>query len=347
MKKFDNRSGDAPKKPRGDKKESGKRSSYAKKKDSTDKIPEEKTEYKGRGRNQKPIFGKVEDKDRKKKPFKKPFSPLKGGKNKTDEQQPVYNLKTIQKTAQTDADEIRLNKFIANAGICSRRDADKLIENGEISVNGKVVNEMGYKVLRKDRVVYKGKSIRPEKPVYILLNKPKDFITTTDDPFERKTVMHLVDNACEERLFPVGRLDRNTTGLLLFTNDGELSAKLTHPSYEIKKIYQVTLDKPIAKNDVDAILEGVTLEDGITEVDDLQVLSKDRTILGIEIHSGKNRIVRRIFAHFGYEVIALDRVTFAGLSKKDIPRGKYRFLEEKEVINLKFMNKRKNKKRPK
>ncbi|AEL25030.1 pseudouridine synthase [Cyclobacterium marinum] len=347
MKKFNNRSGDAPKKPRGDKKESGKRSSYAKKKDSTDKIPEEKTEYKGRGRNQKPIFGKVEDKERKKKPFKKPFSPLKGGKNKTDEQQPVYNLKTIQKTTQTDADEIRLNKFIANAGICSRRDADKLIENGEISVNGKVVNEMGYKVLRKDRVVYKGKSIRPEKPVYILLNKPKDFITTTDDPFERKTVMHLVDNACEERLFPVGRLDRNTTGLLLFTNDGELSAKLTHPSYEIKKIYQVTLDKAIAKNDVDAILEGVTLEDGITEVDDLQVLSKDRTILGIEIHSGKNRIVRRIFAHFGYEVIALDRVTFAGLSKKDIPRGKYRFLEEKEVINLKFMNKRKNKKRPK
>jgi 23S rRNA pseudouridine2605 synthase len=347
MKKLNNKTGDSSKKSWGGKKEPGKRTSYSKKKDSTDKTPEEKSEYKGRGRNQKPIFGKAEDKERKKKPFKKPFSPLKVGKNKTDEQQPVYNLKTIQKTSQTDSDEIRLNKFIANAGICSRRDADKLIEKGEISVNGNVVKEMGYKVLRKDRVEYKGKSIRPEKPVYLLLNKPKDFITTTDDPFERKTVMHLVENACEERLFPVGRLDRNTTGLLLFTNDGELSAKLTHPSYEIKKIYQVTLDKPIAKNDVDAILEGVTLEDGVTEVDDLQVLSMDRTILGMEIHSGKNRIVRRIFAHFGYEVIALDRVTFAGLSKKDIPRGNYRFLEEKEVINLKFLNKRKSKKRSK
>jgi 23S rRNA pseudouridine2605 synthase len=346
MKKFNNKTGDSSKKSWGDKKESGKRNSYLKKKDSTDKTPEEKSEYKGRGRNQKPIFGKAEDKERKKKPFKKPFSPLKVGKNKADAQ-PVYNLKTIQKSTQTDSDEIRLNKFIANAGICSRRDADKLIENGEISVNGQVIKEMGYKVLRKDRVEYKGKSIRPEKPVYLLLNKPKDFITTTDDPFERKTVMHLVENACEERLFPVGRLDRNTTGLLLFTNDGELSAKLTHPSYEIKKIYQVTLDKPIAKNDVDAILEGVTLEDGVTEVDDLQVLSMDRTILGMEIHSGKNRIVRRIFSHFGYEVTALDRVTFAGLSKKDISRGNYRFLEEKEVINLKFLNKRKSKKRSK
>ncbi|GAB3007805.1 hypothetical protein GCM10027284_27500 [Cyclobacterium sediminis] len=346
MKKFNNRSERSPKNSKGESTNSGKRGSYDKKKEPSSKIPEEKTEYKGRGRNQKPIFGKAEDKERKKKPFKKPFSPLKSGKNKS-EAQPQYNLKSIQKSGHKESDEIRLNKFIANAGICSRRDADKLIENGEISVNGKVVNEMGYKVLRKDRVVYKGKSIRPEKPVYILLNKPKDFITTTDDPFERKTVMHLVENACEERLFPVGRLDRNTTGLLLFTNDGELSAKLTHPSYEIKKIYQVTLDKPIAKNDVEAILEGVTLEDGLTEVDDLQVLSKDRTIMGIEIHSGKNRIVRRIFAHFGYEVIALDRVTFAGLSKKDIPRGNYRFLEEKEVINLKFLNKRKNKKRPK
>jgi 23S rRNA pseudouridine2605 synthase len=344
MKKFNKKTGDLSKKSWGDKKEPGKRTSYPKKKGANDKTPEEKSEYKGRGRNQKPIFGKAEDKERKKKPFKKPFSPLKVGKNKT-EVQPVYNLKTIHQSARTDSDEIRLNKFIANAGICSRRDADKLIENGEISVNGQVIKEMGYKVLRKDRVEYKGKSIRPEKPVYLLLNKPKDFITTTDDPFERKTVMHLVENACEERLFPVGRLDRNTTGLLLFTNDGELSAKLTHPSYEIKKIYQVTLDKPIAKNDVDAILEGVTLEDGVTEVDDLQVLSMNRTILGMEIHSGKNRIVRRIFAHFGYEVIALDRVTFAGLSKKDIPRGNYRFLEEKEVINLKFLNKRKSKKR--
>lgn len=310
----------------------------------------EKREYKGRGKNEKPVYGTVEEKDQKKQPFRKPYSPIKRsgkpGKGKS-ENQPEYNLKAIQKMQPQEEAEIRLNKFIANAGICSRRDADSLIEKGEITVNGKLITELGYKVSRKDKVTFKGKSIRPEKPVYLLLNKPKDFITTTDDPLERKTVMHLVEGACEERLFPVGRLDRNTTGLLFFTNDGELSAKLTHPAYEIKKIYQVTLDKPIAKNDVDAILEGVTLEDGLAEVDDLQVLSLDKTILGLEIHSGKNRIVRRIFAHFGYEVTALDRVAFAGLSKKDIPRGKYRFLNEKEVINLKYLNKGKNKKRRK
>lgn len=311
----------------------------------------ETEDHRGKGKNrpkeEKPKFGSSQE-----KPIKKRFSPKpvirKKGKyaGADQESKPEYDLKSIQRKPHSDVDEIRLNKYIANSGICSRRDADKLIENGEITVNGKVVTELGHKVLRKDRVLYKGKSINPEKPVYLLLNKPKDFITTTDDPFERKTVMNLVDNACDERLFPVGRLDRNTTGLLLFTNDGELSAKLTHPSYEIKKIYQVTLDKPISKKDVDIILEGVVLEDGETKVDDLQVLSLDKTILGLEIHSGKNRIVRRIFAHFGYEVVALDRVMFAGLSKKDISRGKYRFLNEKEVINLKYMNKSKNKKRP-
>ncbi|MEX2514434.1 MAG: pseudouridine synthase [Cyclobacteriaceae bacterium] len=300
-----------------------------------------------RERDEKPNSGKPLGNPENKRFFSS--SPIKKRKPQEDhkrEAKPEYDLKSIQDKPKSDADEIRLNKYIANSGICSRRDADKLIESGDVSVNGKVVTELGFKVLRKDRVIYKGRSLNPEKPVYLLLNKPKDYITTTDDPFERKTVMSLVNDACEERLFPVGRLDRNTTGLLLFTNDGELSAKLTHPSYEIKKIYQVTLDKPIAKNDVNAILEGVDLEDGITKVDDLQVLSLDKTILGMEIHSGKNRIVRRIFAHFGYDVVALDRVMFAGLSKKDISRGRYRFLNEKEVINLKYMNKRKNKKRP-
>lgn len=203
-------------------------------------------------------------------------------------------------------------------------------------VNGEVITEMGHKVKKTDKVTFKGKLINPEKPVYILLNKPKDFITTTEDPMERKTVMHLISNACDERVFPVGRLDRNTTGLLLFTNDGELAAKLSHPSNQIKKIYQVTLDKPLTKNDEEAIMEGLTLEDGEVKVDDMQVLSKDRTILGLEIHLGRNRIVRRIFAHLGYDVIALDRVMYAGLDKKDLPRGRWRFLAEKEVIRLKY-----------
>ncbi|MEX0884676.1 MAG: pseudouridine synthase, partial [Cyclobacteriaceae bacterium] len=249
----------------------------------------EKNSLGSREREEKPEFGKSEGSQESKRFFSK-TPPIKRGKLPEDhkrEAKPEYDLKSIQDQPKSDADEIRLNKYIANSGICSRRDADKLIERGEVSVNGKVVIELGFKVLRKDRVIYKGRSLNPEKPVYLLLNKPKDFITTTDDPFERKTVMGLVNDACEERLFPVGRLDRNTTGLLLFTNDGELSAKLTHPSYEIKKIYQVTLDKPIAKNDVTAILEGVDLEDGITKVDDLQVLSLDKTILGMEIHSGK------------------------------------------------------------
>ncbi len=304
-------------------------------------VEKEKFVYKGRNKSERPIFDKMEPGDEKggkpgfkKTKFKKPFFQ----KQSPKEEKPEYNFKKVQKARgqHTGQEEIRLNKYIANAGICSRREADKLIEKGEIKVNGEVITELGHKVLRKDKVMYKGKPINPEKPVYVLLNKPKDFITTTDDPMDRKTVMHLVQNACEERIFPVGRLDRNTTGLLLFTNDGELASNLSHPSSNIKKIYQVTLDKPITKGDVDAILEGLTLEDGLVEVDDLQVLSKDKTILGIEIHVGKNRIVRRIFAHLGYEVTALDRVTYAGLTKKDISRGRWRFLTQKEVINLKF-----------
>ncbi|QDH78101.1 rRNA pseudouridine synthase [Echinicola soli] len=301
-----------------------------------------KTVYKGRGKDQKPVFGSEKISEHNPR--------LKGGKfnqnrfikgNRFDqEEKPEYNLKKVKpQLTKSDSREIRLNKYIANAGICSRRDADKLIEKGEIKVNGEVITELGHRVLLTDKVVYKGKLINPEKPVYVLLNKPKDFITTTDDPMNRKTVMHLVSAACEERIFPVGRLDRNTTGLLLFTNDGELAAKLSHPAEKIRKIYQVTLDNPITKAHIEEIVEGITLEDGLVNVDDIQILSKDRTILGLEIHVGKNRIVRRIFAHLGYEVIALDRVTYAGLTKKDLSRGKWRFLTEKEVINLKFMKK--------
>lgn len=296
--------------------------------------------YKGRGRDQQPVFapgkpkkfeGKTDTAGLGRKKFK--------ADSEAQNSRPDYNFDQLpakKAKSKTEDGLLRLNKYIANSGICGRREADQLIAQGLVSVNGEVITELGRKVNRTDRVVYQGRKINPEKPVYVLLNKPKDFITTTEDPLERKTVMALVGNACEERIFPVGRLDRNTTGLLLFTNDGELAAKLSHPSNQIKKIYQVTLDKPLSHNDEIAILEGLTLEDGDVAVDDMQVLSKDKTILGLEIHVGRNRIVRRIFAHLGYEVTALDRVIYAGLDKKDLKRGHYRFLSEQEVIKLKY-----------
>ncbi len=296
------------------------------------------TSYKGRGKDQKPIFGESTA-PYQRKPEAKGFGKKRFVDQDTNLERPDYNFESLpQKKNKGNADDdlIRLNKYIANSGICGRREADQLISNGLVTVNGEVCTELGRKVKRIDRVVYQGRKINPEKPVYVLLNKPKDFITTTDDPMDRKTVMNLVQNACEERIFPVGRLDRNTTGLLLFTNDGELAAKLSHPSNEIKKIYQVTLDNPLNKKDEEAILEGLTLEDGPVAVDDMQVLSLDRKILGLEIHVGRNRIVRRIFAHLGYEVTALDRVVYAGLDKKDLKRGHYRFLSEQEVVRLKF-----------
>ncbi|MTI20629.1 rRNA pseudouridine synthase [Fulvivirga sp. RKSG066] len=230
---------------------------------------------------------------------------------------------------------VRLNKFIANAGVCSRRDADKLIEAGEIKVNGKVVTELGTKVSKTDKVSYKGRSLKPEKLVYVLLNKPKDFITTTDDPENRRTVMELVKNATEERLYPVGRLDRNTTGLLLFTNDGELAEKLAHPSNEIKKIYRVEIDRPIDEADFNTIESGFTLEDGEVKVDKVAVVDQKGFVIGLEIHIGRNRIVRRVFEHLGYEVLKLDRVMYAGLDKLNLPRGKWRFLTDREVTRLK------------
>jgi 23S rRNA pseudouridine2605 synthase len=258
---------------------------------------------------------------------------------------PRYNLDSYEhkKKPSTrhkekeESDEIRLNRYIANAGICSRREADDLISSGQISVNGKIITEMGYKVRPTDVVKYGKKALNPEKMVYILINKPKDYITTTDDPEERKTVLDIIAGACSERVYPVGRLDRNTTGLLLLTNDGELAEKLTHPSSGIKKIYQAELDKPIATEDFEQLQAGVELEDGFIRPDEVGLVTPDAQVVGLEIHSGRNRIVRRMFEHLGYEVQKLDRTVFAGLNKKDLPRGKWRFLTEKEVIKLKFL----------
>ncbi|MCU0418624.1 MAG: pseudouridine synthase [Cyclobacteriaceae bacterium] len=244
--------------------------------------------------------------------------------------QPDYEEKK-----HSDDDLIRLNRFISNSGVCSRREADNLISMGLVSVNGKVITELGFKVKRSDDVRYEGRRLKAEKPVYILLNKPKGYITTTDDPEERRTVMHLIADACQERVYPVGRLDRNTTGLLLLTNDGDLADKLTHPSYNAKKIYKVELDKPITKADFEKVAAGVHLEEGRAMVDDLAIVSDDKKTVGIELHIGWNRIVRRIFESLDYQVVKLDRVVYAGLDKKDIGRGEWRFLKPAEVSMLK------------
>lgn len=244
----------------------------------------------------------------------------------------------IYKNLFTDPNEpIRLNKYLANAGICSRREADEFIMAGVVSVNDQIVTELGAKVKRSDIVKFHDQLVSIENKVYILLNKPKDCVTTTDDPQERKTVLDLVKGACDERIYPVGRLDRNTTGVILLTNDGELAAKLTHPKFLKKKIYFVTLDKNVTRADMDAIASGITLEDGEIHADEISYTSEDdKSQVGIEIHSGKNRIVRRIFESLGYKVKKLDRVFFAGLTKKGLRRGQWRFLSEKEVNMLRM-----------
>lgn len=231
---------------------------------------------------------------------------------------------------------LRLNKFISNAGICSRRDADDLIKAGEISVNGKIIKELGIKVSPKDDIRYKGKKISREQQVYILLNKPKDVVTTIRDKHADRTVIDLVKNACPERVYPVGRLDKNTTGILLLTNDGELTKQLTHPSYNKKKIYHVQLNKDLTKGDMIKIIEGIQLDEDFIQADAISYVDeKDKTQIGIEIHSGQNRIVRRIFESLGYKIKKLDRVYFAGLTKKNVPRGKWRFLTPQEISILK------------
>ena len=232
---------------------------------------------------------------------------------------------------------IRLNKFLANAGKCSRREADEFIQAGVVTVNGEVVTELGTKILRTDVVKFHDEPVSLEKKVYVLLNKPKDYVTTSDDPQQRKTVMDLVKNACPERIYPVGRLDRNTTGVLLLTNDGDLASKLTHPKYLKKKIYHVYLDRNVTAHDLQQIAEGITLDDGEIKADDVQYADPvDKKQVGIEIHSGKNRIVRRIFESLGYKVTKLDRVQFAGLTKKNLRRGDWRYLTEEEVDRLRM-----------
>ncbi len=262
---------------------------------------------------------KTHGKPFKKKPFKTPG-------------EPTPKLKTVS------SEGMRLNRFVANAGVCSRREADTFIEAGMVTINGKQITELGTRVMPGDEVRFDGRKLDAEKKVYLLLNKPKDYVTTTDDPHADKIVMDLIKDACQERVYPVGRLDRNTTGLLLFTNDGDLSKKLTHPSHNKKKVYQVTLDKPLTQAHIEMIADGINLEDGPIAADAISYSNADdKTEVGIEIHSGKNRIVRRIFEHFGYRVRKLDRVLFAGLTKKNLPRGKWRLLSEKEIKFLKMM----------
>lgn len=249
---------------------------------------------------------------------------------------PVKGKKLMPGKGKID-DKVRLNKFIANAGICSRREADELIKAGAVEVNGKVVTELGVKVGPNDNVKYGGESLRSEKKVYLLLNKPKDYLTTVDDPQKRKTILNLVGNACKERIVPVGRLDRNTTGVLLITNDGELTKKLTHPKHEIKKIYHVQLNKNLAGSDLTKLTEGIQLNDGFLKASEASYVGASKKDVGIEIHSGKNSVVRRIFEELGYEVMKLDRVYFAGLTKKNLKKGQWRFLTEQEINYLKML----------
>jgi 23S rRNA pseudouridine2605 synthase len=285
--------------------------------------------------------------DKRKKPFPKPSTVSTKPPTVPTVKKSSSSITPVSSSAVPTADatnsrnsSMPLNKFVAHAGICSRRDAADLVRSGTVTVNGTAVIEPGFKVTVRDEVKVNGKKITSKKNlVYILLNKPKDFITTTEDPQGRKTVMDIVKSATTERVYPIGRLDRNTTGVLLLTNDGELAQKLSHPSYQVKKIYEVKLDKPLVKKDFDSILNGVQLEDGLIIPDALAYAdSKNKSVIGIEIHSGRNRIVRRIFEKLGYDVRNLDRVMYANLTKKNVERGKWRFLNEKEVRLLKYLN---------
>ncbi len=275
------------------------------------------------------------NKNSSKKSFEKQGNTKQKG-NYAKKKAPINKKNT--KISDIEKDTIRLNKYIANSGICSRRDADIYISAGNVMVNGKVITQLGHQVKYTDEVKFDGRIINPEKEEYVLLNKPKGFITTTKDEKGRRTVMQLVSNATKSRIVPVGRLDRNTTGLLLFTNDGALAKKLTHPKHNIRKIYHVVLDKNLKSIDLKTIKDGLTLDDGIIKVDEVNYIENaPKKEVGIKIHSGKNRIVRRIFEHLGYNVIKLDRVIFAGLTKKNLPRGHWRFLTQQEVINLKML----------
>ena len=301
----------------------------------------EKKSFEKKPFEKKPFEKKTfEKKPFEKKPFEKNFFDKKPFKEHDANYNPhaKYSLKKqieYKKQHLRESTEIRLNRFLANAGFCSRREADEFIKAGVVSVNGNIVTELGTKISPRDKVLFYDQLVKSEKKVYLLLNKPKDCVTTSDDPQERFTVMDLIKGACQERIYPVGRLDRNTTGVMLLTNDGDLAARLMHPKYNKKKIYHIFLDKALTKADMENIAKGVELEDGMIAADSINYVDEtDKKQVGIEIHSGKNRIVRRIFEHFGYKVEKLDRVYFAGLTKKNLPRGKYRFLTEKEINML-------------
>lgn len=262
----------------------------------------------------------------------------KGNSSPSKNNFPKKYKKPPTKNALSENEGIRLNKFISNSGICSRREADVYIEQGSVTVNGKLVTQMGYKVQKTDEVRFDGSLISPEKKKYVLLNKPKNYITTMDDDRGRKTVMELVSNAASERIYPVGRLDRMTTGLLLFTNDGELAKKLTHPKHNVKKLYHASLDRKLSLKDLEKLRGDVIIEGRKVFIDAISyVEGQNKTEVGIEIHSGRNRIVRKIFEHVGYKVVKLDRVLFAGLTKKNLPRGRWRELTKQELVNLQMI----------
>ncbi|MES3019571.1 MAG: pseudouridine synthase [Bacteroidota bacterium] len=339
----DRKEGD--RKPFGDRKPYGDKS-FSDRKAFGDRSQSERKPYSDRGESSgKPFSGrdsKFGDKGAPVKRFNdKPFRSrsTEPTDKKWSSEERFDNKRSKKTVVAKDDGLIRLNRFIANAGICSRRKADELIAAGVVSVNGEPVTELGFKVdPAKDQIRYNGESLRREKMVYVLLNKPKDYITTTDDPQERKTVMSLVEKASKERIYPVGRLDRNTTGLLLMTNDGDLADKLSHPKNNITKLYNVELNKSLSQGDMNKISFGIELEDGLIKPDQVSyVAGGSKKEVGIQIHSGKNRIVRRIFESLGYEVVKLDRVVYSNLTKKDLPRGRWRYLEDKEIIQLKHL----------
>jgi len=312
-----------------DRNTSGTSEKYGKSKPNFKKDNFKKTEPKG----EEDYFFENSESKPKSSSFGKPYKSKPFAKKRT-------NSNTVSEKKAVNDGTVRLNKYISNAGICSRREADDLISSGVIQVNGKTITELGYKVKPTDVIKYGGQTLKKERLVYLILNKPKDYITTFDDPQQRKTVLELVQGACKERIYPVGRLDRATTGLLLFTNDGELTKKLTHPKYGVRKIYHVELDKALKRTDFDKIAEGVELEDGPIKVDEISYVAdgSNKKEIGVELHSGKNRIVRRIFEHLGYNVRKLDRVILGPLSKKDLPRGRWRFLTDAEVGMLKMIS---------
>ncbi len=335
--RYEHRDGDKPRRQYGDKPAYGERKfgdkpAYGERKFGDKPRYEHRDGDKPRRQyGDKPAYGERKFGDKKYGDRKFGDKPYKPGPRKHDDKPASYPKFTPEKQVG----EMRLNRFLAQSGLCSRREADDFITAGLVTVNGQIVTQLGTKVLPTDEVKFNDSRVQGEKKVYLVLNKPKGYVTSLDDPHAGKTVMDLVEGACTERIYPVGRLDKNSLGLLLFTNDGDLTKQLTHPSYLKKKIYQVTLDKPLARADMDRIAEGITLEDGEIFADEISYVKENKQEIGIEIHSGRNRIVRRIFEFLGYTVTKLDRVYYAGLTKKNLKRGAWRFLSREEVERLK------------